>query len=315
MKDANPFLNTPTLHTLSPARFVGKVALLFVLLASAVAWAVLARAGWALVTAQVAIAALLAHAVELVHQCLHQTGTGMPKVDRAMGVILGLPAGVSFHYYRYWHLYHHRHNGIEDDRESFGYAFDLLHSPRVFGRLLGMALHLSMAGYFYQTARRMMMAVTGRLAAELRCEAPGIKAVDAVRVWRDYLLLASVIAVAAAWSVAAGTTVLVRVWLVPMLLWAPIHAMIELPEHVLCDHPAEDEHRNTRSIRAGWFMRWFTNWNCCHVGHHTDMRVPMHRLPEWERALEGRAPLVHTQPSYSMFYLRFVRYLLTGGRF
>jgi fatty acid desaturase len=293
---------------------MGKVALLSVLLAGAVTWGAAAPV-WALVPAQVAIAALLAHAVELVHQCLHQTGTGIPRVDRLLGVTLALPAGVSFHYYRYWHLYHHRHNGTDDDRESFGYGFDLLHSPRVSRRLAGIALHLSMAAHFYQTARRVTMALTTGLAADLRREAPDMKASDAARVRRDYLLLAGLIAAGAAWSLGAGTAVLVRVWLVPVLLWAPIHALIELPEHVLCDHPSEEENRNTRSIRAGWFMRWFTNGNCCHVGHHTDMRVPMHRLPELERALEARAPLAHTQPSYLTFYLRFARYLLTGRKF
>src|ERR1041384_1865877 len=49
-----------------------------------------------------------AHAVELQHQCLHNTAYRSRTWGRVVGVLLGLPSLVSFSDYQNSHLKHHR---------------------------------------------------------------------------------------------------------------------------------------------------------------------------------------------------------------
>ena len=94
--------------------------------------------------------------------------------------------------------------------------------------------------------------------------------------------------------------------------WAPIHALIELPEHWKCDTSMTNPRLNTRSIRAGRLARWYVNNNCNHVGHHYDLSVAMERLPEYESQLMAQSPFTHLEQSYTKFYLRFFRYIFIG---
>jgi len=296
---------------LAPYRFIGKVTFLALLLCAA-AYAAMTTSGLTRLAAELLIGVLLVHATELVHQCLHQTGTGVGRADRFLGAILAALACLSFNHYRYWHLYHHAHNGSEEDRESFGYAYPLMMSRNRLMRLAGVALHLSMVFYFIQTLQRLALAAVGKLAPRLIGATPAVPPKPAYAIQRDYQLIGIGLFIAVLGSVVFGADTIVRLWLIPLCFWAPIHALIELPEHFLCDHPDELERHNTRSIRAGAFMQWYTNGNCFHVGHHDNMRVPMHRLEEYEREMRRISPFKYDEASYGSFYLSFAWYILSG---
>jgi fatty acid desaturase len=114
-------------------------------------------------------------------------------------------------------------------------------------------------------------------------------------------------------SLALRTDLVVQLWLIPMIIgWAPIHALIELPEHWKCDTSSTDARLNTRSIRAGTLARWYVNNNCNHVGHHFDINIAMERLPDYESQLMAENPFRHFEESYPRFYYRFFRFLCTG---
>jgi fatty acid desaturase len=69
---------------------------------------------------------------------------------------------------------------------------------------------------------------------------------------------------------------------------------------------------NTRSLLAGRFAQWITNYNNCHVGHHHDMSVPVEMLPAFERLISQTNPLRHWEDSYPAFYRRFLRHVWYG---
>jgi fatty acid desaturase len=262
---------------------------------------------------QIGLGLLLAHATELVHQCLHRLATGSAVLDHAFGMALGWPAGVSFWHYLWFHLWHHKHNGTVEDMESFGYVYQLLESRSRARRLFGFVYHLSMIGHYRTTLRRMADALRGRLAGRLLAENPAMPRPIARKVQRDYVIMASLLVAAAAGSVAFRTWLVVEVWLVPLLIaWGPAHALIELPEHWACDRPSADPFANTRTIKAGRLARWYTNNNCNHVGHHHDMSVPMERLPAYEESLRLRHDFKHLEKSYPGFYWRFLKFLVAG---
>lgn len=273
---------------------------------------------WMAVTAptlvsQFCIGAMFAHGTELAHQALHKKGTGRLACDTPIGLVLCGATLVSFFSYQWTHLRHHKYNGTEKDRESFDYAYGLIDSPSGAWRLLGFVLHLTLAGHYVTAAKRIALAVIGRLRDRLLAAHPDMTPKVAVNVQREYqchalLLLAAVVATAA-----FQTTLLVDLWLIPMLVgWGPAHSLIETTEHWHCDVPNPNVFRNTRSIKAGLFACWYTNFNNCHVGHHHDMSVPADKLPEFETALAGANEFGHWEESYPAFYARFLRHLWVG---
>ncbi|MFN6106705.1 MAG: fatty acid desaturase [Planctomycetaceae bacterium] len=262
---------------------------------------------------QFGIGVMLAHGTQLAHQALHKSGTGRKAFDTPIGLLLCGVTGVSFHYYRWSHLRHHKHNGTERDRESFAYGYSLLESPSRWRRCLGLLLHLSMAAHYAVVARRVGLAMSGRLAKNLLRQHPDMPRQTAYDIesetrWQVGLLLVVLVA-----SIVIPHDLLIRLWLVPMLFgWGPAQSLIESTEHWHCDLPSSNVFLNTRSLLAGRFAQWITNYNNCHVGHHHDMSVPVEMLPAFERLISQTNPLRHWEDSYPAFYRRFLRHVWYG---
>ncbi|MBH8566463.1 fatty acid desaturase [Nostoc sp. CENA67] len=111
-------------------------------------------------------------------------------------------------------------------------------------------------------------------------------------------------------SVALQTSFFLDVWLLPLLLGAaPIHALIELPEHLGCNSSTTNLFKNTRTIRTNKFVEWFTNGNNWHVEHHENPAVPMEYLRERHKQLAPK--IEYLEPSYREFYRKFFRDLIS----
>lgn len=262
---------------------------------------------------QFAIGAMLAHGTELAHQALHKTGTGKASIDRPIGFILCGATLVSFTYYLWSHLRHHKYNGTENDRESFAYAYELLDSPSRSWRLIGFIMHVTLVGHYFLAVRRLALAVGGQLRRRLVAEHPDMSDRVAEKIQRESRVQALILSGVALASVAFHTTAPLMLWIIPLLIgWGPVHSLVELTEHWDCDIPNADVFHNTRSLQATLFARWFTNFNNCHVGHHHDMSVPADNLPAYEKALAASNEFRHIEDSYPRFYLRFLRQLWTG---
>jgi fatty acid desaturase len=260
---------------------------------------------------QILLAAMFAHGVELAHQALHRTGFGVAKFERIAGVVLCIPTLISFSLYQFLHLRHHKTNGAPNDQESFGYWFELMKSPHLVVRCVGFSLHFSMVVHFATAIVRVCGAFTGYLAVSLKKD--GLPAASITKTIIEYRLMGCLIALAAIFGLTVNFQAVIDFWVMPLALFAAIHALIELPEHFGCDHPSEDGRKNTRSIRAGRFMTWFTNGNCFHVGHHLEMRIPMdYRLAQYENTLREEQPFKHDSMSYFEFYVQVVNFILTG---
>lgn len=251
--------------------------------------AVLTTAGLARVPGQVLLAVMLAHAVELQHQCLHGTGLATPFRNRWVGRVLGAPMLVSYSHYRVRHLRHHRYLGTSRDSEFFQYRTEDGLSART---LLASAFDVRRYTRFVRTA---VTAVRGG-AVE-----PGAADVDAKAIRVDYVLLSLFVVGVVVLSVATRSTIAVVLWLVPLVVFAaPVHFLIELPEHILCDTTTRDPRRNTRTIRGSRFSFWLTNGNNFHVEHHLKQWAPIAELP----AIHGEVAeeIEVLVPTYWTFY-------------
>lgn len=233
----------------------------------------LQASGAALQSAGALLAALMmAHGVELQHQALHGSGFNGRRLNRIVGFALGLPLLISFAHYRDRHLHHHRHVGTPDDSEFFQYSKQGNH------RVATLVANLLMLAHWVRVARLMLAAVLNRPMGRVY----NTRNRSAIRA--DYLLfailLAGLLAACAAGACPARLLALV-------LLAAPLHTLIELPEHLRCNRTA-CVFENTRSIRSNRFMTWLTNGNNYHVEHHLIPSVIPERLHILHRRLGER---------------------------
>jgi len=243
------------------------------------------------------IGAMYAHGVELQHQALHYQGFRSKRLNMVFGVLLGMPMLVSFHAYQDSHLRHHRLLGTPENKEFFDYGDQYGASPVV---NLGLwAWRLSMAAHYIQFAKNVAKLVV-----------PGASFGDnplvsrAIR--RDHLLMVAAIALLAGVSIALHTWFAVWVWVVPLVfVVAPVHALVEMPEHYRCDLTSTDPFRNTRTIESNAFMTWFTNGNNYHVEHHMMPNLPIERLHDLHGAIGPR--IRYYNRTYRQFYYALLR--------
>jgi fatty acid desaturase len=295
------------LRRVVPAYFVGKLIALTALL-GVFGSAVWLSHGFTRIVLQIFLGAVFAHATELIHQCLHRTATGRASRDQFFGMVIATPLGISFWRYLHDHFRHHK----DVTQESFSYNYERMESRSMPVRLLGCVLHLSMLNHFLETLKWIGYALAGQVDRKL--SATGTKPTEIVsrRIRRDYLIMAGLLAAALIATFLFRTDAVIQLWLIPMIAWAPIHALIELPEHWKCETSSTNPRRNTRSIKAGKLARWYVNHNCNHIGHHYDLSVAIERLPEYETQLMAETPFIHFEQSYPRFYYRFFRYIFTG---
>ncbi|MFI1444971.1 fatty acid desaturase family protein [Streptomyces fructofermentans] len=269
--------------------FLCKLAILAVLTGVGTVLA-LHRNLWAASAGTVLLAAMFTHAVELQHQCLHHSAFRRAFPHRLVGVPLGMPLLVVYSHYRVRHLQHHRYLGTPQDTEFFG--FDT-RGPLTFKVLLRGLLDYPRLG---TVAAEILRAATGRWAYAYGHIAPAMQR----RIVTEHVLLGATAAVLAVLAALGHGEYVVRLWVLPLLLAIPMHFLVELPEHLLCDTETTDVLHNTRSIRGSWLSTWFTNGNNLHIEHHAAMTVPINRLSE--RHEETRSFAVHVERSYADFY-------------
>jgi fatty acid desaturase len=240
----------------------------------------------------VGLGLIYAHGVELQHQALHNTAFPSKLWNRIVGFFMGLPLLVSYSDYQYSHLRHHRLLGTGDDREFFNYGYDRLTS------LKPLLMHLFMVRHYRDVTGFILGSLMGRTK-------PDVKRENAVKIRAEYQWMGFFIVLAVAVSVLFKTTLLLKIWFLPLLVGIPTHALIELPEHWGRNHDTLDVRENTRTIRTGWFGTWFTNGNNFHIEHHWLPAVPNDRFPQIHRQISEE---IETD-TYPKFFKRFLQEL------
>lgn len=252
--------------------------------------------GWLWVVPSLLLGLAYAHAVELQHQCLHNTAYANRKWNRIVGVPLGIPLLVSFSDYQNSHLKHHRLLGTPEDKEFFNYSYQKLQS------LTALIPHLFMVRHYRDVAGYIVKSVAGKLVREKDATVKIAK-----RIRFEYRLMALALAVAAAVTAVFGTTLFLKVWLLPFFVGVLTHALIELPEHIGCNTTLPDVLRNTRTMKASGLIVWFVNGNNYHVEHHWLPAVPNDKFPELHQKVNSR--IAYLDVSYWSFYKQFFKHL------
>ncbi|WP_055699376.1 MULTISPECIES: fatty acid desaturase family protein [Streptomyces] len=245
------------------------------------------------------IGLMFAHAAELQHETLHGLAYRSRRANRVVGVLLGLPMLISFTAYRVAHMRHHRDLGTPGNREFFDYGDQYGEGDQSrLGSALTWLARFTMAYHYWQFAIGVGKAVRGR-------NFDGESAVNTRRIRAEHLLAVAALAVAVALSVVFASLAAVWVWLIPLVVVAaPAHALIELPEHFRCDTLDRSPFANTRTIKSNKLLTWYTNGNNFHVEHHLMPNLPIERLPDLH--VEVRDSLRHYHTGYFAYFKSFV---------
>lgn len=240
---------------------------------------------------------IYAHFTELQHELLHGHAFKSQRLNRGLGFVCGVFMLNSFSHYKYHHLRHHRHLGTELNSEFFNYPEKGLNSPL---KLLGAAMSPSRFGRVITLMFNSLRGIRLRDIDDSKAET------NARQEYRLYFILVSV---AVAYTLLAGSMLLVYAWFIPMVFIAePAHYLIELPEHFGLDAYNEPNfNRNTRSIEASWIARWYTNGNNLHTAHHSLASVPMGHCQALHDS--ARSAMEVIEPNYWTFY----RKVMTGA--
>ena len=225
------------------------------------------------------------------HETVHYTAFRSRWLNRAVSVACGwillLPPG----YFRAFHLEHHRYTQ-DPDRDP-----ELADAPlRTWRQYLW---RVSGLHYWTRQIRTTVLHAAGRVTE------PYVTRSERGQIVREArFILASYAAVGMA-SAAAGSSVLVWFWIVPVLLGQPMLRLYLLAEHTGCP-TTPDMLENSRTVHTNAVVR-FLAWNMpYHAEHHAYAAIAFHALP---RAHAVLGPKIRNQ---SRGYVRLHRELARG---
>jgi len=237
------------------------------------------------------LAAAAVHGVVLVflfaplHESVHRTAFRTGWLNRAVGDLAGLVLILPSRWFAAFHFAHHRFTQIPGRDPE-------LASPKP-TTLLGYAWIVSGIEYWYRTIRGLLHRAAGNAPESFLDDRLRARSIAEARA---YL---AVYAVLAAGSVALGTDIVLKLWVVPALLGQPFLRLYLLSEHWGCP-TVTDYWANTRSTVSLAPVRWLA-WNMPnHAEHHANPAIPFHALPAYARLMAGSR--VHEARGYAPFH-------------
>jgi fatty acid desaturase len=247
-----------------------------ILLNGTLLWMVLTRYGVLFaVPLIIAQGFLVAFLFMPVHEAAHKTVFRTRWLNTALGHLSSLTILYPYEYYALFHWDHHRFT--QDPARDPELMFATV--PRSDAQL---AIAYSGIVYLFKRVRLMLRhAITGTVTVPW---IPDNKRTMVVREARSYALVYLLLLIA---SVALSSTLLLWVWLIPLVVGQWFLRPYLFAEHTGCEH-TRSAFENTRTTYTGQLMKWFS-WNMpFHVEHHAYPSVPFHALPKLNGIVDSR---------------------------
>ena len=210
-----------------------------------------------------------------VHETAHKTAFASRPLNLIVGNLSAFLIWLPYQYYCLFHWDHHRYTQ-DPDKDP-----ELIVGPKPASDT---QLAIAYTGLLQIGGRVLLMlrhAFTGRVAVPW---VPANKRAIIVTEARLYVLGYTLLL---AGSFALHTTVLLKVWIGPLLLGQLILRPYLYAEHTGCDRE-RSAFLSTRTTSTGMIMKWFA-WNMpYHVEHHAYPSVPFHALPRLNALVDDR---------------------------
>jgi fatty acid desaturase len=239
-------------------------------------WLTMARYGaWFAVPLMIVQGYLIGFLFMPMHEAAHKTVFGTRWLNVALGHLSALVIGYPYEYYALFHWDHHR------------FTQDPTRDPELLNGSIPTSdtrLAIAYSGIQQLTRRLVLMfrhAVTGRVVAPW---IPANKRGLVVREARAYALVYLTLLIA---SIAWSSTLLLWVWLLPLVIGQLFLRPYLYAEHTGCER-TRSAFENTRTTTTGELTKWFA-WNMpFHAEHHAYPSVPFHALPKLNAIIADR---------------------------
>jgi len=239
----------------------------------------LARGTWWLLPALLLQAIFVNALFGAMHESVHYGSFRTRRLADLLAFFSGAAILNNAGFYRHYHMAHHRYTQ-DPARDP-----ELITSgtPRTWGNYL---LRISALPFFLLRFRDIVLFPFG-----FRGDVNYIheKAWPEVRRWGRWLL--AFYAALLAGSIVLETDALLWVWLLPLVIGAPLLRLYLVCEHTLCPN-SDDGFANTRTTLSNPIVR-FLMWNLpYHAEHHLFPNIAFYRLPEAHRYLRPHLKFV-----------------------
>jgi fatty acid desaturase len=213
------------------------------------------------------------------HESVHYGAFRLRWLNDVLAFLAGAAILNNARFYRHYHLAHHRYTQ-DPARDP-----ELITSgtPRTWGNYL---LRASALPFFALRLRDIFLFPFG-----YQGDVDYIHPSAWPEVRRGGRWLLAFYAVLLSGSIALGTTLLLWVWLLPLLIGAPLLRLYLVCEHTLCPN-SDDGFSNTRTTISNPIVR-FLMWNLpYHAEHHLFPNIAFYRLPEAHQYLRPHLKFV-----------------------
>jgi fatty acid desaturase len=226
----------------------------------------------------------------LLHETVHDTPFASRWINRGVGHVCGFLLFIPVNWFRAFHFAHHKYTQIPGKDPE-------LASPKP-QSMRGYLVHVSGIPVLLANWKTLVRNALGH------CDDPYVPLAGRRRItWeaRAYLACYAGLLCVSLWL---NTSVLVLVWLIPMVLGQPVLRLYLLAEHGRCAFVA-NMLENSRTTETFGLLRWLA-WNMpYHAEHHSFPTVPFHKLPQLHR--HTRRHLAELSDGYHSFHSGYLR--------
>lgn len=233
---------------------------------------------------------LLVFLFTLLHETSHKTPFKSGWINELVGHVCGLILFLPATWFRYFHLAHHRFTQIPGKDPELDVP-----KPTKWGQYI---LHISGIPVWISHAKTLMQNAMRKQSQTFVPEA------RRTRIRTEAIVYVAIYAALLGASLWFSSTVLIYIWLLPMVLGQPFLRLYLLAEHGRCP-TVSNMFENTRTTLTNSLVRAIA-WNMpYHTEHHSYPSVPFHKLPELHQLT--RPYLLVTSPGYTAFNQAYIR--------
>ncbi|MEM6462793.1 MAG: fatty acid desaturase family protein [Pseudomonadota bacterium] len=228
------------------------------------------------------------------HETIHRTAFATPWINDLVARLCGASILIPSEWFRYFHFAHHRHTqDPERDPE--------LAKPKP-ETLTQYLTHISGVPVWISNIRTL---ITNGLGL---CRDAFVPPSARPAVTREARLLLATYFALLVGSWLSGSTLLLFLWVLPIVLGQPFLRLYLLAEHGRCAF-VSNMFENSRTTFTNRLVRRLA-WNMpYHAEHHAFPGVPFHRLPQFHALANEH--LLETEQGYVQFHEKYARSLKT----
>lgn len=228
----------------------------------------------------------------LLHETVHRTPFRSVWINKLAGRICGIILILPADWFRYFHLAHHRFTQEPDKDPELAQA-----KPNTVRQYI---VHVSGIGIWRS---QMVTLVRNSIQPNSDSFVPQRGKSRVMREAQGTILLYLGLL---AWSIWAGSALLIWIWIVPLLVGQPFLRLYLLAEHGRCAFVA-NMFENTRTTFTNRLVRWLA-WNMpYHAEHHVYPSVPYYKLPLFHKKTVEH--LRETEQGYARFNVKYFKNL------